>query len=296
MKQLLKRVWFGLFVDHPLTYPGRVLMALLPATTRERYQTAFFTGNQTEGLTGRMIRAELNRRFYALGESERRRLNRERFWGGKAGVEWHENERRRLAGGEQSPEFLRYRTPVVAELKKLQAGGRYETVCEIGTGNGLFLVHLSRELPGVRRFVGIDLNPDQIARNREIYAESPLEFASVEAEVWVAANLTAPTIFVTAGTLECFTEIELRELLERIARAGVPAVVAVCEPVNIDLASTIVSVPRGNTMYSHNYPHLLQAAGFTIAATRLEPINPDIPNYQMVMMVATSAGSARPSA
>lgn len=288
IKQRLKQAWFAVFSDHPLTYPGRALVAVMPRRTLARLQTDFFTGNQTEGLVARMIRAELNRQYYAKSEAEQRRINRERFWGGQAGAEWHETQRQRFAGGTLSDEFLRYRAPLVTQLKELTAAdARYTTLCEIGTGNGLFLQHLSRELHGIQRFVGIDLNRDQIARNRETYAGSALEFVGGEVDDWLRTQATGPTIFIAAGTLECFTEPELVELLKKIRALAVPAAVGLCEPVNIDITTATASAPRGNTMYSHNYPHLLQAAGFTRFRQHVEPIDPAVPFYQMVVMVGT---------
>lgn len=294
IKQRLKHAWFAVFADHPLTYPGRVLLSLMPARTRDRLQAEFFTGNQSEGLVARMIRAELNRQYYSKSDGERRRLNRERFWGGQAGAEWHETERRRQSAGSLSADFLRFRLPLVRQLKELVAAApaRYWTLCEIGTGNGLFLQYLSRELPAIQRFVGLDLNSDQIARNRETYAGSSLEFVAGDVDDWLRRHLTTPTVFVAVGTLECFTEGELVEVLRSIRASGVAAAVALCEPVNIDLRTTTSSRPRGNTMYSHNYPHLLQATGYTLFRQHVEPIDAAVPFYDSVAMVATTGAAA----
>jgi trans-aconitate methyltransferase len=176
----------------------------------------------------------------------------------------------------------------VAQLRALLARESYATVCEIGTGNGLFLEYLSRELTGVRRFVGIDLNCSQIERNREVYAGSRLEFECSEIATWMATGVTGPTIFLAAGTLECFTQPELVEFLGLVRRLQTGAAIALCEPVNIDLATTTASKARGSTMYSHNYPHLLRSAGFVPFETQIDPIDPAIPNYLIVNMVATT--------
>ena len=289
IKQQIKNAWFAMFADHPLTYPGRVIVAMLPRRSLARFQADFFAKNQAEGLVARMIRAELNRQYYSQSDAERRRLNRERFWGGQAGAEWHETQRQRQSGGTLSADFLKYRLPLVEQLKALTAAGsRYTTLCEIGSGNGLFLQYLSRELPGIGRFVGLDLNRDQIARNRETYAGLGLEFAAGEVEEWLT-QVSAPTIFVAVGTLECFTEAELTDLLRRIRSLATPAAVALCEPINFDLSTATSSAPRGNTMYSHNYPGLLRGTGYTVFRQHVEPIDPAVPHYEMVAMVATTA-------
>jgi Methyltransferase domain len=295
MKQQLRRLWFRVFSDHPLTYPGRVLVSLMPRGVLARYQSDFFTGQQSESLVGRIIRSELNRQYYAKSDSEQRRLNRERFWGGQAGAEWHEKQRERFTASGPSEDFLKFRRPLVQQIKELIAAApRYELLCEIGTGNGLFLQYLSRELSGIKRFVGLDLNRDQIARNRQTYAGSALEFVAGEVEAWIRANVTVPTIFVAVGTLECFTEAELVDLLRKIHAARPGAAVGLCEPINIDLGSTTDSRPRGNTMYSHNYPHLLRSSGYALFRQHVEPIDPAVHFYQMVVVVATTAPVAAP--
>jgi hypothetical protein len=297
MKATLKRAWFSVFADHPLTYPGRALVGLMPRRVLARYEADFFTGHQSESLVARMVRAELNRQYYAKSESEQRQINRERFWGGQAGAEWHERQRERFAASGLSEDFLKFRRPLVHQLKELLAlSPRYEMLCEIGTGNGLFLHYLSRELTGIRRFVGLDLNRDQMASNRQTYAGSGLEFVAGEVEEWLRANLNVPIIFVAVGTLECFTEGELVGLMKRIQAIGAGAALALCEPVNIDLRSTTASAPRGNTMYSHNYPHLLEASGFALFRQRVEAIDPAVPFYEMVIMVATTAPVGAPHA
>ena len=268
-------------------YAGRVLVAVLPRRVLARFENEFFNTTATEGQFARTIRAGLNRRFYAQPDAEQRRLNRERLWGGQAGVEWHEQQRRLHGGGEPGEAFLRYRRPLVEQLQALTAAdGRYTTVCEIGTGNGLFLDYLSRQLPSIGRFVGIDINQAQIARNKEVYAGTRLEFVSEEVDRWLASQVTGPTIFVAAGTLECFTQTELVDLFQRVRALAVPCAIGLCEPVNVDLASATLSAPRGNTMYSHNYPRLLSAAGYTVFQQHVEEIDPAQPFYQMVVMVA----------
>ena len=294
MKHRLKQAWFSVFRDHPRAYVGRLLIALLPRRVLARFHEAFFSNQQSEGQIARTVRAGVNRAYYSQDEREQRRLNRERFWGGAAGAAWHEKQRQQHGGDAPSDEFLRYRRPFVEQLKALLAAdGRFATLCEIGTGNGLFLQYLSRELPQVQRFVGIDLNREQVARNREVFAGSALEFVGGEVDEWLASGIAGPTIFVAAGTLECFTQAELLDLLTKIQALRVPAAMALCEPVNIDLHSVTASAPRGNTMYSHNYPHLLRSAGYTLFRQHVEPIDEAVPFYQMVVMIATTAPVGR---
>jgi hypothetical protein len=47
-------------------------------------------------------------------------------------------------------------------------------------------------------------------------------------------------------------------------------------------------------MYSHNYPHLLRSSGYALFRQHVEPIDPAVRFYEMVVMVATSAPVAAP--
>ena len=39
---------------------------------------------------------------------------------------------------------------------------QYDAICEIGTGNGMYLDYLAKELPKLKSFTGLDINGDQI--------------------------------------------------------------------------------------------------------------------------------------
>jgi len=66
------------------------------------------------------------------------------------------------------------------------------------------------------------------------------------------------------------------------------AAFAIAEPVNMDLDRETESRPRGNTAFSHNYPHLFRTTGYELLFTRVEPVNPDVPFYSNVMVIATT--------
>lgn len=285
MKRMIKKLWYSVFSDHPYCLPGRVLVKCLPVSYISQIQDDFFTRmGSSRGLVATMIRAELNRQYFSASEGDIRRLNRERFWGGEAGKRWHQLNRRH--DPEFQKEYFRFRTPVVEVLKDLlRPGDQFHSICEVGTGNGLFLHHLSKELSSIKAFVGIDLNKEQIQENQRIYINSPLQFVHAEILDWIDHAVEQGTIFVSCGTFECLTQQELMEVLEAVM-AKHRAVVALTEPVNIDLTTDVTSKPRGNTMWSHNYPYWLRRLGYDILFEKVVPIDHSVPFYSTVMVVA----------
>ena len=62
----------------------------------------------------------------------------------------------------------------------------FNTLVEIGTGNGKVLNYLSEQFPQIDRFVGIDLSENQIIRNQKTYSRNQkLEFVALYAIDWV---------------------------------------------------------------------------------------------------------------
>ena len=155
-------------------------------------------------------------------------------------------------------------------LKKLLKGepNNFKVMVEIGTGNGDVLDYLSTKFTEIDRFVGIDLSPDQIERNRLHYAENPkLEFIASDGFEWIKENGAEEMIFFTSGgVLEYFTQKRLQEVLEYVNHLG-PAIFVAIEPIGtgIDFTENPNSQAYGpERSFSHNYVKLFAEAGFTI--------------------------------
>ena len=67
-----------------------------------------------------------------------------------------------------------------------------------------------------------------------------------------------------------------------------PSAIALCETINMDLDSETISRPRGRIAYSHNYPYLLKLLNYDIFRQEVISIDPNIPFYSVVVMVATT--------
>ncbi|MGH9371332.1 MAG: class I SAM-dependent methyltransferase [Vicinamibacterales bacterium] len=290
VKQVARHVWMSVFSTHPYEYAARAawlgaLVRRLPRSYVADIERGVFTGRG--GLLGAIVRGELERKYYASPEGAQQQRIRD-LWGGEAGRAWHADKQALYSDRERfAREFLPFRQPLIAALRDLVAGdGRYHTLCEIGTGNGMFLRHLSEQLPSMRRFVGIDLSVAQIDANRETYRDTRLEFLSAEALDWITREATAGTLFVACGTLECLTGPELHALLRRVSTACSPGAFGIVEPVSFDIDRERESRPRGAMTFSHSYPSVFEACGFRVLTIERQPIDARVNFYESVTLLA----------
>ena len=218
------------------------------------YDSFFTAPNQS--LRDRLISVYLNRRYYLSGESDKLAMNREKFWGGTAGVRWHAG----VGARNDLIEFRRYVREFAAALSPA-------TVVEIGCGNGTQLVKLADEIDGPERFIGVDLSPNQIEVCRKANKNPKVHFYAADGVSWIKQNMAiGGGLLITIGTLEYFTNAELKTFLT-LARDGNWAI-ALLEPIGpLDDYQNFESVPRGNLAYSHNYEAIILAAGFSIMKT-----------------------------
>ena len=283
-RPLLARVWYAVFTERPAGVGGRLAVGLVTAAYRRHIEESLFTGRGPTGLLADAVRAELCRRAYAAEAATRAAL-----WRGAAGKAWHDLAHTRLADPEErAREFETVRGPLVAALEDMANAGRVTTVCEIGTGNGLFLEHLATRLGAVKRLVGLDLSEAQIRDNRARPADVRLEFVVADAAEWVDRHAEPHTGFVACETLEFLREDEMLRLLAHI-RAHVPGgAVAVLAGSSLEQGTGAASVPRAATAFHHDYATLLRRAGFTV--TRLH-VARDRP-YDRVTVVGVAAETA----
>ncbi|WP_188112037.1 class I SAM-dependent methyltransferase [Aquimarina sp. RZ0] len=153
----------------------------------------------------------------------------------------------------------------------------FNTLVEIGTGNGNVLEYLSSEFPDINHFVGIDLSQVQVNINIEKFSTNKrLEFVASDGFEWVKKHGKENTIFVTSrGVLEYFTEERLQTFLKKINSLGNTIFIAI-EPNgtdhNFDINSG--SQPYGpERSFSHNYPKLFKNAGFSIWHLSYKPLH-----------------------
>jgi SAM-dependent methyltransferase len=219
---------------------------------RVNYDT-FFVGSNS--LRTRLIRVYLNRRYYRASEADKHAMNRAYFWGGPAATRWHAQ----AGSGTDQEKFVRFREQIGKFVQAIAPA----TIVEIGCGNGTQIAKMMDQFRVPQRFVGLDLSADQITLCRQNWNNPKLEFYAADGVSWLQQNSVQRALIVTAGTLEYFTNMELKTFL-RLANS-LRCAIALLEPVGpLPDIRNFESVPRGNLAYSHNYDVLAAAAGFSV--------------------------------
>jgi len=267
---------------------SKMLLRLTPGFIKSRICELFLDQGKDSGRLNNLIRGQLARQYYAKhDDKERRKFNREKLWGAATGARWHQAKETLLADEERFRQYY-YCVPLVSYISEwLAQAPHFQVLCDIGTGNGLYLDHLSRQLPSIQRFIGIDLNAERIERNKVIYRGRPLEFVHTEAIDWIRKNAKPGTLFVTVGTLAYATPNELPELLQFIQSHVAPTALALSEPVDYDTDQETESRPRGECAYSHPYPHLLRQAGFSIHRSTRALVKDKAPRSQVAILASS---------
>jgi|SRR2546426_6029047 len=213
-----------------------------------------------------------------------RRRSREAFWGGAPGKKWYGFAQAKFSEPRAySWESLGYRQPLVRLISTLLAStDQCHTICEIGTGNGMFPLYLSERFPKIRRFVEVDLNRDQIRENQETCKGQKLEFDHAEITEWIRKQPDDGTIFVGNETFEWVTPCEFEELLQCVLDKVKPAAIAIFACVDSGTLGKGVSRPRGTLAFSHDYPHMLTRCRYHIRGQEIQRGSP----YDQVCVLA----------
>jgi len=193
------------------------------------------------------------------------------YWQGDTGDFFYDRYRERFQTW-----FLGPHQVIVDQLARLSARRPYARLIEIGCGDGRVLDHCARRLPRIPAFLGLDINPTIIARNRQDHAGNPrLAFEAGEAMAWLPARMGEGTVLMTyGGVMEYFPPADLAQVFALLARPRQAAValVAPVDPAH-DLAADPVSHVFGQeNSFSHPHRHMLETAGFTIEFEQEMPL------------------------
>ena len=224
--------------------------------------------------------------FYEKSEKERRILTRNR-WNDASGLQYFDDTHKTYSGEKYHTEFLRRRKPLLNQLTRfLQLHPiKFDTICEIGTGNGMFINHLSHKFTSITTFVGIDIVNMQIEKDKAYYPH--INFKCIEAITWLKKNIQSNVLFIACGTLEYFTPAELSEFLN-LLKTKPNAAIAIFEPVNMDFDAEALHLPRTSMDYSHNYPKIFEMKGYDIFGKTIVPVDETVQFYQEISMIATA--------
>lgn len=235
---------------------GGFLLALRPD-----WLARFRSGRGARTRLERVALRALVERYRRSGQLDGLAALHRDFWAGPAALRYHEQTRDRF-----DRVFLERHHAILAPLRRTAAAVDARSLCEIGCGSGQVLDHLATQLPRLTCLTGIDLNAEQVARNRRRPADPRIAYQCADATDWAAANPAPGRIwFCCGGVLEFFTAVRLAELFDHCGR-NAPAVFALVEPLADDFDPDGDEPSRrfGRELtLSHPYPRMLASAGFT---------------------------------
>lgn len=229
----------------------------------------------------RLISNELIRQAADEGNHTMLRDRLANYWQGSAGDFFYQEFSERFDSWFMGPHYSN-----VEALKKtlLRSSNKYRQLYEIGCGDGQVLNHLSRCLPNLNHFTGLDLNERIIARNSDFYLSDRLSFHACDAGEWLSENAEeGSVIFTYGGVLEYFLEQELTDMFTMLRQKS-PIAISLVEPVyeDFDMKGETRSRTCGQEhSFSHNYRYLLEKAGYDIVHYQ----EPEM-EFRWVMIVA----------
>lgn len=247
---------------------GNILVTLRPNKAKELSEnriTLVHKNKKHLSIQERLMRYALVKKLDKIQDYDAIAEQNRKFWEDDSAVELFTETEDTF-----ETDFLPHCTFIFDQLKEELSNQceEFDTIVEIGTGNGDVLEYLSKEFPQVSRLIGIDLSQHQIDLNSERFKENlKLEFVAADAFDWVIEHGQSNAIYVSSrGVLEYFLEERLQDLLTKINQLGNIFFVAI-EPNGADHNFEIhpsTQLYGNEPSFSHNYPQLFKNAGFTL--------------------------------
>lgn len=186
------------------------------------------------------------------------------YWQSSMSKNWH-NKRKNAS-------VYDFDTFAEATCKRIE-GLNIDTIIEVGTGAGTLITLLSKKLHTCNKFIGIDINKQQIADNKKNYKDlTNVEFVYMNIEQYIRANNFNHTVFVSQNTLDYFEKNELEKLFLLIYTKIENVVIVINTYTrNINLQDSIERKDANLKVYDHNYYFLLQSAGYELVT--IDPLN-----------------------
>ncbi|MEC5128114.1 methyltransferase domain-containing protein [Verrucomicrobiales bacterium BCK34] len=217
-------------------------------------------------ILNRLIRNGLYAKAFKQEDHVKLRNFFSHYWGKEAAA-FHEGWNDRF-----ERMFLKHDVSVIHDLEKLiserKADEPFRHLYEIGCGGGQVLTYLHDRFGNFTSLTGIDLGEEQIANNRKASTTQRTAFEAADANKWIPENAKSNSVILTnGGVFEYFLQSELEALFSFAAANLGPVAICLVETIatDHDLDKEPDSLVYGREMaFSHNYPQLLKAAGFSI--------------------------------
>ncbi len=262
---------------------GTMLLPLMPKRAARLADEEFSMSTSGRNLIDSCLRVGMAQKLLSENGDTQLADYHRNFWTKENSLPYHRGVRQQVVDA-----FNDHFTFLIAEINALiEEEPSLNTLIEIGAGGGSLLNLLAERIEGIENYIGIDLSPEIIEENKEIYNADHFRWIADNGKTWVEEHGEANTIYMTfRGVLEYFTNQELREMFGRIASEKSPSVYIGVEPMALDhdLATQFDSRPYGTEYtFSHNYPHLLQESGFKVTMTQQKAFD----NHQICTFIAT---------
>jgi SAM-dependent methyltransferase len=248
---------------------GDLLEKAIPLKNRDLYYSEllaqeFFPEKktQTTSVTERLLVYQFRKKYDPANPSPYfRKLIKNHVWGGETGKQWH------LEEAEDDPDLNKYARWRAIQIRQCQSFltdfPQIEHIVEIGCGNGKYLQLLKSTLGNHYSYWGLDLSESQIKWNKTQYPE--IHFFSGDANSIDSFLMLENVLYLTFGTLSCFTEPELNEWLHSIYnRKGFQAIGIAEWNIDYNPENEKDSRAMSPTLYNHSYSHKIRNAGFVL--------------------------------
>jgi len=179
------------------------------------------------------------------------------YWQSDISRKWH---KKRLL--ESYDDFNLFSDIVCKYLKNLD----YDTVVEIGTAGGALINLIAQKLPNYNKFIGMDINKNQIAENNKIYKDvKNLEFIYVDILDYIKSNKVNDVAIVAQNTLGYFSKHDLEKLFLLISN-NIKNFIIIANTSNYDITlnDTIDREEADLKVYRHNYLTLFKSIGLEV--------------------------------
>ena len=287
MRPLLRRLWYVFFRQRPYYYAGALFWATMSASEREQFRTDRFRRGTSLGWRDNCLRTYVDARYYArFADSPTLPPENQERWSGPTALEYHQAMLQYYS--ERPEEFETQHEALLTRLKELLAAEDYQYVVEIGCGNGLLLERVATLAPARSVLVGLDMNTDIIAQNRQRYPQSRVRYCEGATVQEFLQGVGAESVLVYGnGTFTFFTPNELLQCLRWLQATVSHGAVVAADSTFLDLDRERASLPADGYGFRHNYEELLRRAGLENVRGRLQPF----PEYGASRIVASGVWS-----
>ncbi len=272
MRRFLRPVWYRFFRYHPYHYLGALLWAAMGEHDHQSFIEEFVKPFAKLTLRQRCLRQYWTDCYFA-GNADlpaTPALLRQ-AWAAGGATEYHRHHHEYFT--QHLDEFEHFMAPLLNRVAEFLSQKEFNTVVEVGCGNGLLLERVAARADHSRaEFVGLDLDAGIIALNRQRYAQSRVRYHQADTLQEFLGGLGAHSVLVFANaTFTYFTEKELLSCFGWLATHVPRGAVVIADATVLDPQSEKHSRPYGALTFSHNYEFLLAQAGLKEVRCDLQP-------------------------